>query len=214
MAARKTKQPQAPRSEPKVSHAAVRTVRSFFHPDAANETFGFARFYWLPGKGVRESIVTRFRKKRRPVEPQTDEDTAAKVEVLLPRDAHDAYGDVDFLVRHYEDKLPPDETTAYAQVTLRFPNAANAHHPFELARAWVRMFFVDTPQGGVPVVLILHDPRLACSEAPVHVHALVLPRRLGRIGWASMASELASDGGQETALTSWSSFACREFSKI
>jgi hypothetical protein len=179
-----------------------RVLRAFHHQEN-DGSFGFARFYWVDGLGYRQSMLSNFRKKRRPVSGSGDEDTAARVEVLLPADAAEEYTDIDFLVRRYQEKLPDDESTAYAQVTLRFPDAANAHHPYEVARQWIRSFYVDRPEVGVPVVLVLHAPHLAGSASPVHAHALVLPRRLNRFGWSTMMAELAYDEGEKAARTAW-----------
>jgi hypothetical protein len=198
MASRKTKKPAAAPAP-----TTVREVKGFYHPVEADGTFGFDRFYWLPGTGPRESILPRVLKKRRPAGAESDKDTAARVEPLLPFDAAEIYSDVDFLVRHYEDCLPLTETTAYAQVTLKFPAAPNAHSVYEVARAWVRNHFVDSANSGVPVILVLHAPYLAGSDAHVHAHALVLPVQLNRFGWGRSVAEIASDAGQQEALASW-----------
>lgn len=189
-----------------ISVPTFRVLKGFHHPPVEDGTFGFGRFYWSDGVGHRQSILSNFRKKRRPVQGEGEEDTAAKVEVLLPRDAPEEYCDIDFLVRRYEEKLPPEESTAYAQVTLRFPDARNLHHPHEVARSWVRSFFVDGPDTGVPVVLAVHAPYLAGSQSPVHCHALVLPYQLRWHGWGRAVAGLANDEGQARALASWTAF--------
>lgn len=205
MAGRKTKKGAAP-SIPQAPEGGFRVLKPFHHPAAADGTFGFGRFYWLEGAGHRQSILSNIRKKLRPVPGEAGEETAARVEVLLPSDAPEEYTELDFLVKRFEEKLPAEETTAYAQVTLRFPEARNAHHPYEVARAWVRSFFIDEPAKGVPAVLILHTPHLAGSDSPLHVHALVLPRQLRWFGWANVAADLANDKGHAQALESWIQF--------
>ncbi len=167
--------------------------------------FSYARFYWASGKGPRESLFPRLAKKRHPAGAEADGDTGARVEVLPTSDAHQEYTDPDFLMRRFEETLPEDEVTAFAQVTLRFgPNIFNVHHPFEVARQWLREFYVTGR--GVPVIAILHAPYLAASDNPAHVHGIVLPRRLTRFGWAGMERDLASDLGQRNAFESWSEF--------
>jgi hypothetical protein len=187
-----------------VSESGFRLLKAFHHQPAENGTFGFGRFYWPEGSGYRQSMLANFRKKRRPVDGKGEQDTAAKVEVLLAHDAPEEYSDVDFLVQRYEQKVPETEATAYAQVTLRFPDAFNSHHPYEVARAWARSFYVDGH--GVPVVLVLHTPFRAGSDSPVHAHILVLLARLGRFSWGSRISDLASDRAQLEALASWTAF--------
>jgi hypothetical protein len=209
MASRKTKKPEA--APALVS--TVRELKGFYHPVEAEGTFGFDRFYWLPGAGRRESILPRVLKKRRPAGADSDEDTAAKVEPLLPRDAPEIYSDVDFLVGHYQDCLPLTESTAYAQVTLKFPDAPNAHSVYEASRSWVRNHFVDSSTVGVPAILVLHAPYLAGSESPVHAHALVLGMRLSRFGW-SRAPDFSSDAAQQEALASWTAFRDRWWKEV
>ena len=204
MVAKKTKKAVAPVSTLAVPAPTFRLLKPFHHLAAEEGTFGFARFYWTEGDGHRQSILPNFRKKRRPVD-QGEEDTAARVEVLLPSDAPEEYSDADFLVKRFEEKLPVEETTAYAQVTLRFPDARNVHHPYETARAWVRSFYVDDPKKAAPVVLVLHTPHLAGSDAPLHVHALILPRQLRWYGWAKKI-EIASDDAKAQAQESWKEF--------
>ena len=206
MPTRKTKKAAPAASVPQAPESAFRVLKPFHHPAAADGTFGFGRFYWLEGVGYRQTILSNIRKKLRPVQGQAGEDTAARVEVLLPFDAPEEYAELDFLVKRFEEKLPSEETTAYAQVTLRFPDARNVHHPYEVARAWVRTFFIDEARKGVPAILVLHTPHLAGSDSPVHVHALVLPRQLRWFGWANVAADIASDKGYAQALESWMQF--------
>jgi hypothetical protein len=206
MAARKGKKATSTALPADVVASGFRVLKPFHHPAADDGNFGFARFYWLEGHGHRQGMLPNFRKKRQPVGRQGEHDTAARVEVLLPPDAPEEYSDLDFLVRRYEEKLLADESTAYAQVTLRFPNARNLHHPYEVARSWVRTFFVDDPNRAVPAFLVLHAPHLAGSQSPVHAHALILPRQLRWFGWGTMLSELASDGGRQEALASWTAW--------
>lgn len=167
-------------------------------------SFGFARFYWPGGDGERESIEPRVTRKRRPAGAQSDVDTAAKIEALLPGEAPQDYADVDFLIRHYEASLPVDETIGFIQATIRFGDSANLHQPYEVARAWLKSFYVEAQR--VPVLLILHAPHLAGSSADGHVHALVLPRRLSRLGWTGGALDLGSDGAAIKARLAWEAF--------
>lgn len=127
--------------------------------------------------------------------------SAAKADLVLPLDAPQDYMALDHLLRRYEETLPRHEINAFAQVTIRFPNAANLIEPFEMVRAWVRSQFAR-----VPVLLVLHAPHLWGSSNPGHVHCVVLPRRLGSLGWAEMERAIASDAGQREAHESWTAF--------
>lgn len=183
----------------------LRELKAFYDGAGQMPDFGYARFYWPAGDGPRESILPRLVKKRRPAAAESETDSAARVEALVPSDAPEDYADPDFLARRYEETLAADETTAYAQVTLRFPSTiANLHHPYEVARAWIRAFYVDGH--GVPVLSILHAPCRAGSDNPVHLHAEIFPKRLGRFGFVSPARELASDAGCIEAFEAWEAF--------
>lgn len=187
-----------------------RELKAFYDGAGQLPDFGFARFYWPSGEGPRESIQPRITKKRRPAAAGATIDTAARVEALVTRDAPEDYADPDFLVRRYEETLSPDETAAYAQVTLRFPTSiANLHHPYEVARAWLRAFYVDGK--AAPVISILHAPHRVGSENPVHLHAIVFPKILGKFGWMSAEREIASDAGCLEAFESWQAFKADRF---
>lgn len=210
MVTKKTKKTPTPRakavaSKPAAAVSAQRELKAFYDGGGQMPDFSYARFYWAGGEGLRESLLPRLARKRHPAGAEADGGTAACVEVLPTRDAHQEYADPDFLMRRYEETLPQDELTAFAQVTLKFgPDILNVHYPFEVARQWLREFYVVGR--GVPVIAVLHAPYLAGSENPVHVHGIVLPRRLTRFGWTGMERDLASDLGHREAFESWSGF--------
>jgi hypothetical protein len=190
---------------PETVVAAKRELRAFHDGAGQMPDFSYGRFYWAAGHGPRDSLLPHLTKKRKPAAAEAEGDTAARVEVLPTPDAPQDYADADFLMRRYEETLPLDELTGFAQVTLRFgADILNVHYPFEVARQWLRDFYVLGH--GVPVIAILHAPHLVGSANPAHVHGLVLPRRLTRLGWAGMERDLASDQGQLEAFESWSEF--------
>lgn len=203
MAARRKKPKGTNKSQAAATKAAskIRPLKSFYHGGGGASSFAMARFYWAAGEGPRESIEPRFTKKRRPAGAESEVDTAARVEVLLPADAPQDYADPGFIVRHYEASLPPDEVLAFVQVTIHFGDSPNLHHPYEVARSWVRSYFVEGMS--VPVVLVLHAPHLAGSNAEGHVHALVLPRRASRLGWMRMERDLGTDASALKARLAW-----------
>lgn len=180
-------------------------LKAFYDGAGQYPDFGFARFYWAAGCGARESIQDRIQKKRRPAGAESEVDTAARVEALVPRDAPQDYADVDFLIRRYEETLSKGEATAYAQVTLRFgSDVPNLHYPYEVARAWLRDFYVEGR--GVPLIAILHAPHMVGSDNPAHVHAIIFPKRISRFGWAGAERDIASDVGNQAAFESWQAF--------
>lgn len=185
---------------------AQRELKAFYHgqPDDPIST---ARFYWAKGEGPRESIVDHFLRKRRPAAREGDADTAARVEVLLRSDVPEDYADPQFLAENYMSKLPPDETAAFAQITMRFPHATNLHAPWYQSTSWLRDEFVD--RVGVPVLAVLHAPFLVGSESSVHVHGLVLMRKATCFGWVGNHRDLASDAGLAAAEASWKEWISR-----
>jgi hypothetical protein len=204
-----TKKPRPARvkavTQPAIVVPEVRELKAFYDGAGQMPDFGYARFYWPPGTEPRESILPRLVKKRRPAAAESEIDTAARVEALVTSDAPEDYADPDFLARRYEETLAADKTTAYAQVTLRFPSTiANLHHPYEVARAWLREFYVVGKR--VPVLAILHAPCRVGSDNPVHLHAAIFPKRLGKFGFVSPARELASDAGCLEAYEAWEAF--------
>lgn len=179
---------------------AMLELKAFYDGGGQFDDFAFARFYWEAGEGLRESISPKIDKKLHPVRSPSGEPvaSAAKVDLILPADAPQEYMALDHLVRRYEETLPTHEINAYAQVTMRFPQAMNLHQPWEMVRSWARSFY-----GRVPVLLVLHAPHLWGSANPGHVHCIVLPRRLGPMGWAEMERAIASDAGQREAWETW-----------
>lgn len=178
----------------------VRQIRAFYHGQPGDPVSS-ARFYWPAGTGPRESIAERFLAKRRPAGAESPVDTAARVEVLLRGDVPQDYTDPDLLIESYMSKLPLDEVAAFAQVTLSFPRATNLHYPWWQVCTWARDYWVRP--SGVPVVVVQHAPFLAGSDAPVHVHCLVLMRTLSPFGWLGMQRQLAGDAGLAAAEASW-----------
>ena len=182
---------------------AMLLLKSFFDGAGEFENFSFGRFYWETGEGERESIAARIDKKLHPVRSVKGEilASAAKFELIVPLDAPQEYLGLDYLVRRYEETLPAHEINAFAQVTIRFPNAVNLIEPFEMVRAWVRSHFAQ-----VPVLLVLHAPHMWGSPNPGHCHCIVFPRRLSSLSWAEMERAIASDVGQREAYDSWIAF--------
>ena len=206
--ARKKKTPDAPvqvapADSANPGSAAPLELKAFYDGGGQFDDFAFARFYWEAGEGERESIAPKIDKKMHPVRSASGEPlaSAAKVDILLPADAPQEYMALDHLIRRYEETLPAHEVNAYAPVTMRFPAAVNLHQPWEMVRAWARSFYERAP-----VLLVLHAPHLWGSSNPGHVHCIVLPRRLGTLGWAEMERVIASDAGQREAHDSRKAF--------
>jgi hypothetical protein len=198
---------KAPRAAPSSSAAdsthGQAELRLFHDGGGRHENFSFTRAYWT-GDGERESILDRINKK---IDVIRSEDgqvlaRAAKVDLLLPPVAPQEYTDIEHLVRRYEEMLPPHELNAFAQVTIRFPDAPNLHQPWELVRDWAKLHYARR----VPVILVLHAPHLAGSPNPGHVHCIALCRSLTMMGWAHMERAIASDAGQREAYESWTAF--------
>jgi hypothetical protein len=178
-------------------------LRLFHDGGGRHENFSFTRAYWA-SEGDRESISERINKKINVIRSDAGEvlAKAAKVDLLLQPDAPQEYMDIDHLVRRYEETLPPHELNAFAQVTVRFPNAPNLHQPWEMVREWAKLHYATR----VPVILILHAPHLSGSSNPGHVHCIALCRSLTIMGWSQIERAIASDAGQREAYESWTAF--------
>lgn len=198
MASRKRK--LAPAGSVSITALPYRPLRHFYHGQPGDPVSS-ARFYWSKGSGPRESVEGHFLGKRRVAGAESPTDTAAEVEPLLRPDVPQDYADPDFLAASYMARLPAEETAAFAQVTLSFPAATNLHGPWQQATSWLRDYYVK--RVGVPVLAVLHAPFMAGSKSPVHLHALVLMRKLTAFGWLSTHRELASDAGLKAAEASW-----------
>lgn len=173
-----------------------------FH-DRIDDELTISRFNWSRTGEPRESMQDRFAKKVRPPSGDLSDPPASAVHVLLSPDAPQDYFDPAFLVRHYEASLPANETIAYVQVTLRFGAARNLHGPFEVVREWVRAEFCAD---GLPAVIVLHNPALVGSTNDGHVHVMVLPRAVTRLGWGKMVRDLANDAGRRAIWMSWQDY--------
>lgn len=203
MAAR-SKKAKAPAAMPITSPTATRPLKAFYHGGGAVDGFGMARFYWPDGDGEREPLAPRVMKKRRPLAAGV-EVAAAKVEAIPPWDAPQDYADVDFLVRHYQACLAAHENVAFVQVTIRFGECANVHYQYEVAREWAKSYYAYGSLS-VPVISILHAPHLAGSDADAHVHLIILPRRVSRMGWMGPMRDLGGDAAECAARRSWAAF--------
>lgn len=180
------------------------TLKAFHHgPD---ENFGFSRFWW-DGDGPREGIASKVLKKFQPVEGSGDDSdavTAARTDLVLPHDAQADYMDVRHLLARFDAMLPSQETHAFVQVTLQFPDAINLHSAWEEARAFAMNYFVRERR--LAVIMALHAPNLAASGSFLHAHLLTPLRRLGSLGWGEVERHLPNDRGREEAFAAWKAF--------
>lgn len=205
MARKSTK--SIPANVPAGTSATTNEVRlkGFFPTADAFENFRCCRYYWL-GDGPRSGLLEKLDRKRFPVpaEEGSDGPTAAHTDYIPPPFAPAEYISFEHTVRRYEELMPPAEAHAYVQFTVEFPRPFNLAHPFEMVRAWAKRAFADGRH--LPVFLALHAPGLAGSANPVHVHAVVLPRRLTQLGFGEFDRELPHDKGRRFAYESWLEF--------
>ncbi|QHL91624.1 hypothetical protein GVO57_13490 [Sphingomonas changnyeongensis] len=198
-AAARGPEPAAPRP---VTHVPPARLRTFPDGGGVFDDFGFVRGYYV-GEGPRTGLLDYVERKLCPV-PDTagsHRHTAPKIDLLLPPRASSDYMAIEHLVRMYELALPGWEASAFAQITLRFPHAANFHVPWELARGFAHAVLVGARE--VPVIAILHTPSVSGSPNPPHVHLIALPRRLGQFGFAEFDRELPTDIGNRAMHAAW-----------
>lgn len=181
-------------------------LKAFHHGTEDTENFGFSRFWW-EGEGAREGITKKVLKKFQP-KPGSDANpdavTAARMDPLIPLDAQADYMDVRHLLERYDATLPMNETHAFVQVTLHFPDALNMHGPWEEARAFAMDYFVLERR--LAVIMVLHAPSLAASGSKLHAHLLIPLRRLGALGWGEVERHLPNDRGRAEAHAAWMRF--------
>lgn len=181
-------------------------LKAFHHGTEDSENFGFSRFWW-EGEGDREGIKAKVLKKLQPKLGSTDDPdavTAARAEPLLPLDAQADYIELRHLLERYDATMPMNETHAFVQVTLHFPEARNMHGPFEEARAFAMEYFVWERR--LAVILVLHAPGLAASASHLHAHLLIPLRRLGPLGWGEVERHLPNDRGRAEVHVAWLAF--------
>lgn len=174
-------------------------LKSFGKGDAEHPGFSFTR-YWWEGEGPREGIAPWIERKIRPGDdPRFG--AAAKIEVMLHNSAPADYADLAFLLRQFDEKLPPYERHVMIQAKLALPPAEPWHAGYERARDFSRQHFVSQR---LPVILVAHVPSVAGLDGyGSHVHCIVLSRRVGINGLEGACHRLCSDRGYADALAAW-----------
>lgn len=177
-------------------------LKCFIWFDAEDEGFTFTR-YWWHGQGPREGITPWVHRKMWPGDdPQFG--AAAKVEVLLPSTAPADYADAGFLLRRFDETLPPFERHAMVQAKIALDPAEAWHAGYERIRAYARSHFAIR----FPVILVAHVPGVAGLDGNgSHVHCIVLSRAVGINGFSGACHKLCSDKGYATALSAWQDLA-------
>jgi hypothetical protein len=180
-------------------------LKGFFPPNDEFENFRCCRYYWQGG-GKRTGLAAKLNRKRFPVPPDAGghEPTAAWTDYLPPPFAPAEYLSLEHTVRRYEELMPEAETHAYVQFTVEFPRPFNLAHPFEMVRSWAKRDYVEARH--LPVFLAGHAPVLAGSSNCVHVHAVILPRRLTQLGFGEFDRSVPNDKGRRAAFEAWLAF--------
>lgn len=53
------------------------------------------------------------------------------------------------------------------------------------------------------MIMVLHEPSIACSGNAAHIHLIVLARMLGQSGFGETDRLLCSDPGQQAIWAAW-----------
>jgi len=117
--------------------------------------------------------------------------TAHRVEVLLPEDADDRFGDPRILAEAIDLERPANRPVLLACATITLP-ATRLHRQWEVIRGFARAELVEAL--GLGVIAVQHAPHRAGSDRPAHVHLLV-GRKITSLGLAGFAKPLCGDGG-------------------
>ena len=173
-------------------------LKCFSKGDSNHPGFSFTR-YWWDGVGPREGIVPWVVKKMRPGD-DPEFGLAAKVEVLLPRTAPSDYAFPEFLLRRFDETLPPFEMHTMVQVKITLDPGEPWHVGYERVRGYARTHFAER----FPVILVAHVPGVAgLTGNGSHVHCIVLSRPLDINGLGGACHRLCSDKGYAEALAAW-----------
>lgn len=133
---------------------------------------------------------------------------AAKFELLLHESAPADYADLTFLLRHFDEKLPPYERHAMIQVKLGLDPGEPWHAGYEGVRGFARAHFVSKR---FPVILVAHVPSTAgLNGFGSHVHCIVLSRTISINGFDGPCHRLCSDKGYADALAAWRAWGAEE----
>ncbi|WP_233281602.1 hypothetical protein [Sphingomonas changnyeongensis] len=126
--------------------------------------------------------------------------------VVLPPGSPGELIDPELLLDEFYRRLPRRETCLGAQFTIYSPEAQSLWDEFDHAYQFARSFIAGTLE--VPAIIIQHVPyRAGCIASP-HVHILALGLKLGRLGFTSPQSTLASNCAQVVLQRAWDRF-CR-----
>jgi hypothetical protein len=122
--------------------------------------------------------------------------TCRRAEVLLPPAAVDAFADVKLLLEAYERYLPPWRQSLLSTLKIDQPTDEPLHASFERIRSAVRASIAIARR--CPAIVISHAPFLSGSPRRPHCHVLILPAKLGLLGFTALNDELTSDAGHLT----------------
>ncbi len=205
---KKTTSRAIPKKAPEVNGStalAPATLKSFGKWETYHPGFAFTR-YWWDGEGPRKGITPWIQKKLQPGDdPQFGQ--AAKAEILLPQTAPGDYADLDFLLKRFDETLPPFEHHAMIQVKLSLDPEEPWHVGYERVRSFARAHFAKR----FPIVLVAHIPGVAgLDDNGSHVHCIVLSRPVTINGLGGACHRLCSDRGYEEALVAWQAWATAE----
>jgi len=178
--------------------AAPAKLKSFRQTAPDHREFSFTRFWW-EGAGPRSGIMPWVYKKMKPGD-DPDFGWAAKTEILLPPTAPSDYMNVNFLLKQFDDTLPPFERHAMIQVKIALPADEPWHAGYERVRAYAHAHFTRR----FPVIPVVHVPSIAGLRGyGSHVHCIVLSRPLTINGLQGACHHLCSDRGYADALAAW-----------
>ncbi len=122
-------------------------------------------------------------------------------DVLLPPGCPDLYDDPRRLTQQYEDQMPASGKDLIVMTTLRFPGSASLHADWERARSFARQTFATDRR--LPVVIAMHNPRVAGGSNAGHVHIMAMARQLDGGGFGAFARDLTNDRGRDLLEDAW-----------
>lgn len=126
--------------------------------------------------------------------------TAARHDVVLPRDAADELAEPFALLEAMDETAVNQDLLVY--ITVAFPEVTRLHQAWEALRGFAVLLARERKLASL---VVLHAPGLVSSPNPVHGHLCIGPRTVAPLGMrhGTYDRELIRDGGQAVLARLW-----------
>lgn len=130
------------------------------------------------------------------------EPTAHRYAVLLPAAVPDVFSDPRVLVQFFEDSAMQKQKDLVVMLKLTAPADSTLHEFWENVRAYSRLEFVE--KRSLSTVMALHVPGFSGAKTPArpHIHVMVLPRTISKLGFLGYC-DIANSESQAPLVEAW-----------